>query len=64
MFLRDPRLFGRMLAMHVGNSTLYRNRRSRHGYFVDVIAVADDPLQDIETLQNVSFGMKGGVDLL
>ena len=31
------------------------------GYFADVIAVAGDPLQDIGTLQNVSFVMKGGV---
>ena len=31
------------------------------GYFADVIAVAGDPLQDIGTLQNVSFVMKGSV---
>ena len=31
------------------------------GYFADVIAVAGDPLQDIGTLQNVSFVMKGGL---
>ncbi len=31
------------------------------GYLADVIAVAGDPLQDIGTLQNVSFVMKGGV---
>ncbi|MGA7559595.1 MAG: amidohydrolase family protein [Terriglobales bacterium] len=31
------------------------------GYLADVIAVTGDPLQDIGTLQNVSFVMKGGV---
>ncbi len=31
------------------------------GYFADVIAVADDPLQDVGVLQNVGFVMKGGV---
>ena len=31
------------------------------GYFADVIAVADDPLQDISAVENVSFVMKGGV---
>jgi imidazolonepropionase-like amidohydrolase len=31
------------------------------GYLADVIAVAGDPLQDIGTLQNVTFVMKGGV---
>jgi imidazolonepropionase-like amidohydrolase len=31
------------------------------GYLADVIAVAGDPLQDLSTLQNVSFVMKGGV---
>jgi imidazolonepropionase-like amidohydrolase len=31
------------------------------GYFADVIAVSGDPLQDIATVQNVSFVMKGGV---
>ena len=31
------------------------------GHLADVIAVAGDPLQDIGTLQNVSFVMKGGV---
>ena len=31
------------------------------GYFADVIAVPGDPLQDISTLQKVSFVMKGGV---
>lgn len=31
------------------------------GYFADVIAVPGDPLQDIRTLQKVSFVMKGGV---
>jgi imidazolonepropionase-like amidohydrolase len=31
------------------------------GYFADVIAVPGDPLQDIATLQNVEFVMKGGV---
>lgn len=31
------------------------------GYLADVIAVSGDPLQDIGTVQNVSFVMKGGV---
>lgn len=31
------------------------------GYFADIIAVSGDPLQDISTLKNVSFVMKGGV---
>ena len=31
------------------------------GYLADVIAVPGDPLQDIGTLQNVSFVMKAGV---
>ncbi|HEY1656852.1 MAG TPA: amidohydrolase family protein [Candidatus Sulfotelmatobacter sp.] len=31
------------------------------GYFADVVAVPGDPLQDIATVQNVSFVMKGGV---
>ena len=31
------------------------------GYLADVIAVAGDPLQDLSTLGNVSFVMKGGV---
>jgi imidazolonepropionase-like amidohydrolase len=31
------------------------------GYLADVIAVTGDPLQDIGTLQNVTFVMKGGV---
>ena len=31
------------------------------GYFADVIAVPGDPSQDISTLGNVSFVMKGGV---
>jgi imidazolonepropionase-like amidohydrolase len=31
------------------------------GYFADVIAVPGDPLQDLSTLGNVSFVMKGGV---
>jgi len=30
------------------------------GYFADIIAVSGDPLQDLSTLQNVSFVMKGG----
>jgi imidazolonepropionase-like amidohydrolase len=31
------------------------------GYLADVIAVPGDPLQDLSTLENVSFVMKGGV---
>ena len=31
------------------------------GYFADVIAVPGNPLDDIRTLQHVSFVMKGGV---
>ena len=31
------------------------------GYLADVIAVAGDPLQDINAVENVSFVMKGGV---
>ena len=31
------------------------------GYFADVIAVSGDPLQDMSTLQNVTFVMKAGV---
>jgi len=31
------------------------------GYFADVIAVPGDPLQDVSTLENVGFVMKGGV---
>ena len=31
------------------------------GYFADVIAVTGDPLQDISSVGNVSFVMKGGV---
>ena len=31
------------------------------GYFADIIAVSGDPLQDVSTLGNVSFVMKGGV---
>jgi imidazolonepropionase-like amidohydrolase len=31
------------------------------GYFADVIAVAGNPLEDIATLKNVAFVMKGGV---
>jgi len=30
------------------------------GYLADVIAVPGDPLQDISTLENVAFVMKGG----
>src|SRR5688572_29581363 len=31
------------------------------GRFADVIAVAGDPLEKVETLENVAFVMKGGV---
>jgi imidazolonepropionase-like amidohydrolase len=31
------------------------------GYLADVIAISGDPLQDVSTLQSVSFVMKGGV---
>lgn len=31
------------------------------GYFADIIAVPGDPLQDINSLENVTFVMKGGV---
>jgi imidazolonepropionase-like amidohydrolase len=31
------------------------------GYTADIIAVAGDPLQDVTTLQNVSFVMKDGI---
>jgi imidazolonepropionase-like amidohydrolase len=31
------------------------------GYFADVIAVSDNPLQDIGVLKKVTFVMKGGV---
>ena len=31
------------------------------GYFADVVAVPGDPLQDVSSLQNVQFVMKGGV---
>ena len=31
------------------------------GYFADVIAVPGNPLDDIRSLQHVSFVMKGGV---
>ena len=30
------------------------------GKFADIIAVDGDPLQDVTTLQNVKFVMKGG----
>ena len=33
----------------------------REGAFADIIAVSEDPLQDITALQRVSFVMKGGV---
>ena len=29
-------------------------------YSVDIVAVRDDPLEDITTLEDVSFIMKGG----
>ena len=31
------------------------------GYFADLVAVSDDPLANIRTLENVSFVVKGGV---
>ena len=31
------------------------------GYFADIVAVPGDPLQDVSSLQNVQFVMKGGV---
>jgi imidazolonepropionase-like amidohydrolase len=31
------------------------------GYFADIVAVSGNPLEDLSTLQNVSFVMKGGV---
>jgi len=31
------------------------------GKFADVIAVTDDPLQNVRALENVGFVMKGGV---
>jgi imidazolonepropionase-like amidohydrolase len=34
--------------------------RLKAGYFADIVAVSGDPLQDISTLQKVSFVMKGG----
>jgi len=30
------------------------------GYFADIIAVESNPLEDITTLENVTFVMKGG----
>jgi len=34
--------------------------RLRAGYYADIVAVPGDPLQDIETLQHVTFVMKNG----
>ena len=34
--------------------------RLKAGYYADVVAVASDPLQDIDALQHVRFVMKGG----
>jgi len=31
------------------------------GKFADVIAVTDDPLQNVRALENVGFVMKGGI---
>ena len=31
------------------------------GYYADIIAVAENPLENVSTLENVIFVMKGGV---
>jgi imidazolonepropionase-like amidohydrolase len=33
----------------------------KHGYMADIVAVPGNPLDDISTLQKVSFVMKNGV---
>ena len=50
--------------MTVNPAELLRIRDKRGaietGLFADIIAVPEDPLQNIETLQNVNFVMKNG----